>query len=156
MPQAKLCFDRFHLIKLANAAVDAVRRSEVKTEPDLRGTRWATLKDARDWTVPQINDMHWLQRSRLKTARAWRLKEALRDIVEQAARVPEQAQTMVTGWISWARRSRLEPFKRLGATLKTHLAGIVQSFTLGLSNGTAESINAQVAAAIVRARGFRT
>ena len=80
LPQATGSFDVFHVIKLANEAVDAVRREEVKTEPALRGTRWTWLKDAHDWTLDQLNDFHWLSRARLKTARAWRLKEALRDI----------------------------------------------------------------------------
>ena len=30
------------------------------------------------------------------------------------------------GWISWARRSRLESFKRLGATLKKHFDAVVR------------------------------
>jgi transposase len=50
----------------------------------------------------------------------------------------------------------LEPFKGLGGTLREHMDGIVNSFELGMSNATAESINAKVQAAIVRARGFRT
>jgi hypothetical protein len=39
LPQAMVGFDAFHVIQLANEAVDAVRRQEVKTEPALRGTR---------------------------------------------------------------------------------------------------------------------
>ncbi|PZO62218.1 MAG: hypothetical protein DI635_12600 [Pseudoxanthomonas suwonensis] len=66
----------------ANRALDQGRRAEVKTKPDLRGSRWALLKDARHWSGAQLNMMHWLQRSGLKTARAWRLKEALRSVYE--------------------------------------------------------------------------
>lgn len=108
--------------------------------------RWGTLKDAQSWSRAQIDDMHWLTHSNLKTARAWRLKETLRAIFEPALK----------RWVSWARRCRLAPFKRLGATVRDHLPGILNSFRLGLSNGTAESINAKVQAAIARGRGFRT
>ena len=59
-------------------------------------------------------------------------------------------------WISWARRSRLEPFKRLGNTLKAHLPGILAAYRLGASNAIAENINSQIQAAIVRARGFQS
>lgn len=155
LPDAQLCFDRFHLIKLANEALEQVRREEVKTEPDLKGTRWGTLKDARHWNRQQINDMHWLSRSKLKTARAWRLKEALRTVMIEAGSGADP-EPLLRRWISWARRSRLTPFKRLGATIRDHLPGIVNSFRLGLSNGTAESINSKIQAAIARARGFRT
>jgi len=155
LPQARLCFDRFHLIKLANEALEQVRRAEVKTHPELKGTRWGTLKRPQHWNREQINAMHWLSHSRLKTARAWRLKEALRHIMVEAGQghPPER---LFKGWIQWARRSRLAPFKRLGATLRDHLPGILNGFELGLSNGTAESINSKIQAAIARARGFRT
>ncbi len=155
LPGARRCLDPFHLVKLANAALDEVRRAEVKQEASLRGVRWGTLKDAHDWTGPQLVKMHWLQRSGLKTARAWRLKERLREILRRGREgaFPLEA---LRSWVSWARRCRLGPFKRLGATVRDHLEAICEGYRLGLSNGTAESLNATVQAAIVRARGFRT
>ncbi len=66
LPQATVSFDAFHVIKLANEAVDAVRRQEIKTEPALRGTRWTWLKDAHDWTWDQLTDFHWLSRAASK------------------------------------------------------------------------------------------
>lgn len=155
LPQAQLCFDPFHMVKLAHAALEQVRRTEVRSEPDLRGVRWGTLKRPENWTFDQYLDMAWLKTSGLETARAWRLKERLRDIVAMA-RNGEPARPLFTAWISWARRCRLAPFKRLGATLREHLDGIVSAFELGLSNAGAESINARIQAAIVRAHGFRT
>lgn len=155
LPNAEMCFDAFHLVKLANEALEQVRREESKLEPELKGTRWGTLKDAEKWTEQQSTDMHWLQRSGLKTARAWRLKERLRDIL-RAARSGEDPTGDLGRWISWARRSRLQPFKRLGATVRSHIDGIVNSYTQGLSNGTAESINSKIQATMARARGFRS
>ena len=155
LPQAAQCFDRFHVIKLANEAVEEVRRLEVKSQPALTGKRWGTLKDHRRWNRAQIDDMHWLTHSNLKTARAWRLKEALRSLFE-TAKDGHDPEPRLRRWVSWARRCRLAPFKRLGATVRNHLHGIVNSVRLGLSNGTAESINSKVQAAIARARGFRT
>ncbi|MCB0073059.1 MAG: transposase, partial [Caldilineaceae bacterium] len=112
-------------------------------------------KDASHWTRREV-DMHWLRHSGLKTARAWRLKERLRDILAWRTHPQVPVISLLDQWISWARRCRLEPFKRLGATFKKHLDGIRNTLTLGNSNGTAESINADIQAAIARARGFRT
>lgn len=153
-PEAALCFDAFHVSKLVHEALETVRRAEVKQVPDLKGTRWGTLKSPEDWTRKQINDMHWLQRSGLKTARAWRMKERFKDIHRRASQ-GEAAEPLYCAWISWARRSRLEPFKKLGQTLKDHLPGILAAYDHQLTNAAAESINSQVQAAIVRARGFR-
>jgi transposase len=153
LPKATVSFDAFHVIQLANQAVDTVRREEVKTEPVLRGTRWTWLKDAHDWSWEQLNDFHWLSRARLKTARAWRLKEALRDIYATAT----TAETALTRWYSWARRSRLPPMKRLATTLKAHWDGVLAAFDSGLTNnGRAEGINSLLQAAKARARGYRT
>lgn len=98
--------------------------------------------------------MHWLQRSGLKTARGWRLKEALRAIYQCSD--PIVAEQLLRRWIGWARRSRLAPFKRIGATFRDHLAGIVEHFRSGLSNGFVEAMNAQIQAAKARAKGYAT
>lgn len=154
-PNAQLCFDPFHVVALAHDALEHVRRAETRHEPDLKGSRWALLKDAGDWTLKQITLMHHLQRSTLKTARAWRLKEALRAVFAKTHDAT-QAEIELKAWISWARRSRLAPFKRLGQTLREHLDGILEHFRTGLSNGFVEAMNGLLAAAIARARGYGT
>lgn len=154
-PNAKISFDPFHVVALANAALDEVRRAEVKHEPDLKGIRWGTLKDAGKWTTKQVGHMHWLQRSGLKTARAWAIKQALRKVFSTATNVA-QAEQLLKAWISWARRCRLAPFKRLGATVRKHADGILEHFRSGLFNGFAEGLNGRVQAAKARARGYGT
>jgi len=49
LPNAELCFDRFHVVALANEALEQVRRAEQKTEPDLKGSRWGLLKSPAKW-----------------------------------------------------------------------------------------------------------
>ena len=154
-PNAVVSFDPFHVVALANRALDEVRRAEVKHEIALKGSRWGTLKDAAKWTDKQLAQMHWLQHSGLKTARAWRLKERLREVFAASADAVS-AEAMLIRWISWARRCRQAPFKRLGATIKKHLAGIVEHFRSGLDNGFAEAINGRVQAAKIRAKGYGT
>lgn len=154
-PNARISFDPFHVIALANTALDQVRRAEVKDVPDLKGIRWGTLKDASHWTAHQLTDMHWLQHSGLHTARAWRLKERLRDIFVTYRRA-NSAERALKAWISWARHCRLTPFKRLGATLRDHLDGILTHFDTRLDNGFAEAINGRIQAAKARARGYGT
>jgi transposase len=154
-PQAAVTFDPFHVVALANVALDQVRRAEVKHEVDLKGVRWGTLKDAANWTVRQVGQMHWLQRSGLKTARAWRLKQRLRELFATCTD-PAAAEVQLVAWISWASRCRLAPFKRLAGTIKKHLAGIIEHFRSGLNNGFAEAINGRIQAAKARAKGYGT
>jgi transposase len=152
---AAITFDAFHVIQLANRAVEEVRRAESKHQPALKHSRWTWLKDKRKWTQRQISQAHDLTRRRLKTARAWRLKESLRDLYRQA-NSPEQAHALFAKWYNWARRCRLEPIKRLATTLKSHLQGLLNAFDSGLSNGRVEGINSLIQAAKARARGYRT
>ena len=153
-PDAEICFDAFHVSQLVHDALDSVRRAEVKQASDLKGLRWGLLKSPKDWSRDQIDDMHWLQRSGLKTARAWRMQQRLKEI-HQLCRNGANPEPLYRSWIAWARRSRLEPFKRLGKTLKSHLPGILAAYRLGASNAIAENINSHIQAAIVRARGFK-
>lgn len=154
-PNARVSFDPFHVVALANEAMDQVRRAEVKHEASLKGLRWGTLKDAANWTIKQVDQMHWLQRSGLKSARAWRLKQRLREVFAQCRDI-DSATGLLKRWISWARRCRLAPFKRLAATLKKNLDGVLEHFRTGLNNGFAEAINGRVQAAKVRAKGYGT
>ncbi|WP_462322349.1 ISL3 family transposase [Halochromatium sp.] len=155
LPNAEITFDAFHVIQLANEALEQVRRAEVKSEPGLRHSRWIWLKDRSRWNTRQINQFHDLRRSRLKTTRAWHLKEALRELYACAAD-REHAAILFNKWYQWARRCRLEPFKRLALTLKKHLQGVLNAFDSRLSNGRVEGINSLIQAAKARARGYRT
>lgn len=156
MPQAAIAFDRFHVIQMANHALDEVRREEQRSEPALKRTRWGWLKDFKKWTHQQIQDMHWLTRMRLKTARAWRLKEALRDIYLHCVDVASAAAAL-SRWMSWARRSRLPSMKKLAATLKTHWDGVLHAFgAANRHNGYVEAVNSLVQAAKAKARGYGT
>jgi transposase len=102
---AELCFDAFHVAQLVHDTLDQVRRNEVKQDASLKGSRWALLKSSRDGSFQPITDMHWLQRSGLKTARAWRMKERYQEI-HQRCRAGEDAEPLLRSWIAWARRSR--------------------------------------------------
>jgi transposase len=150
-PGASLTFDRFHVIHLANEAVDEVRRTEHECRPELKGTRYLWLKDEK--TEQEKLEFDCLRDSNLKTARAWRLKDTLRKLYEQP---PDKAQGYLKKWYYWASHSRLKPFVKLAKTIKNHWDGILRWFASSLTQGLVEGINSLVQAAKARARGFRS
>jgi transposase len=154
-PKAEICFDAFHISQLVHDAVDDVKRAKVKQYASLKGSRWGLLKFPEDWSRAQINDMHWLQRSGLKTAWAWRMKQRYKEL-HLMCRAGADPEPPCRSWISWAKRTRLKPFKRLSKTLKGHLPGLHAAYRLGASNAVAENIKSQIQTAIVRARGFKS
>ena len=140
LPKAAITFDRFHIIQLANAALEEVRRAGVRAEPALKHSRWMWLNDKHSLTKRQIAQHHYLSQMHLKTGRAFRLKEALRETFATASTKVE-AVVQRQAWFRRARRSRLAPFKKLALTMKSHWNGILNSFESALSNGSVEAIN---------------
>jgi transposase len=71
-PLAEVTFDKFHVMKIVNAAVDEVRRAEQKRRPELTRTRYVWLKNPRNWTPRQRENFEELnpKHLNLKTARA--------------------------------------------------------------------------------------
>ena len=156
LPNAEITFDKFHVVKLLNEAVDQVRREEAKTQPCLKGTRYLWLKDKSKWTRgQQASHAVLLPKRGLKTARAWRIKEQLREIYAADLTLKE-AETLLTGWYSWAIRSRLEPIRDVARTIKKHWDGVLRVFETGATGGLQEGINSLIQAAKARARGYGT
>ncbi len=170
LPQAQISFDRFHVIAMANKAMDEVRSAEMRDQPRvvravvgterkvIRGMMWGMRRNPSDWSKKEMNTMYHLQRSNLKSARAWRIKEALRAVYTTGvtSNCPAAAEEALNSWISWARRSRLAPFKKLAATLKDRLGGVVRGMLDGRSNAYVEAMNGMLQQAKRAARGFRT
>lgn len=171
LPDAAISYDRFHVVKLAIEAMDEVRRTEWREQPQavaaalggkdkkvLTGLMWGMRKNPSGWSGKQLNAMHWLQHSTLKAARAWRLKMALREVYGAALQHNDavRAEADLRAWLSWARRSRLEPFKKLAKTLTAHLAGVVRGMLDNRSNAFVEAMNGLLQQAKRAARGFRT
>lgn len=45
LPNARITFDKFHVVAHASCTVDQMRRIEQRTDPSLKGLRWKLLKD---------------------------------------------------------------------------------------------------------------
>jgi transposase len=153
LPNAAITFDRFHVMGVVTKALDEVRRAESKDVPALKGTRYDWLRNPEDLKPSRAQLIQDLSQQKLKTARAYRLRLALRDFWSQP---PEEAEAYLKKWCNWASRSRLEPMQRAARTIKNHWAGIVNYAISHLNNGILESINGLVQAARARARGYRS
>ncbi len=154
-PKAQITFDKFHIMKIINEAVDEVRRTEQKYRPELSKSRYAWLKNPgnlkanqserlKELTLPKLN---------LKTSRAYHLKLNFQELFSQTA---EYAEAYLKKWYFWATHSRLDPMKKAAATVKRHWNGILRWFTSGVSNGILEGMNSLVQSAKSRARGYRS
>jgi transposase len=160
LPKAQIVFDRFHVQQLASNAVDEIRRSVVR---ELRGTEQARkVKNLRftllkgDWRLDAEDRrrLAGLQQANKPLFRAYLLKELLTEALE--CRQPDEAEEMLRSWLSWAARSRLEPFRRVARTVRKHLSGILAYVRTRLTNGLVEGLNLRVRLIARRAFGFHS
>ena len=154
-PNAHLTFDKFHIMKILNEAVDEVRRQEQKDRPELFRTRYIWLKNYKNLKPSQTETLEELtvKKLNLKTSRAYHIKLNFQELFNQPA---ENAEAYLKKWYFWATHSRLEPIKEAAYTIKRHWNGVLRWFQSGVNNGILEGINSLIQAAKARARGYRT
>lgn len=152
---AQITFDKYHVTKIVNDAVDDVRRQEQKERPDLKGTRYVWLKNQDHLTDQQAEMLGplVLPKLNLKTARAYQIKLNFQELWEQE---PEDAEAFLKKWYFWATHSRLEPMIEAAKTIKRHWDGVLRWFVSRINNGILEGINSLVQAAKAKARGYRS
>jgi transposase len=158
-PQAEIAFDPFHVVKLANEAVHSVRRTEArerKGSPEaavLKGSRWALLKAPEKLRAEEEVRLSAVAGLNVRVYRAYLLKEELRMLYRCG---PRAAETHLNSWLSWASRSNLAPFVKLGRTVRQYRKGVLAAIRLRLSNGRMEGLNNKIGVIKHRAYGFHS
>jgi len=154
-PEAHLTFDKFHVLKILNEAVDEVRRQEQQSRPELKKTRYIWLKNPENLKEKQATTLETLRvkKLNLKTVRAYHIRLNFQEFWNQPL---EEAEAFLKRWYFWATHSRLEPIKEAAYTIKRHWDGILRWFTSRINNGILEGINSLIQAAKAKARGYRT
>jgi len=156
LPNACITFDKFHVIKLINKAVDQVRREEAQTQPILKKSRYAVLKNEQNLTPTQKEKREEITLSKLnlKTLRAMHMRENFQAVY--TAETKEDFNKLLQKWYYWATHSKLPAMIHVAKTIKKHWDGIVSWYDTRINNGVLEGINSLVQAAKAKARGYRT
>ena len=162
IPDAEICFDPFHVVRLGQRAVDQVRRDEWNAHERshtpkgkwIKGTRWSLLKAPAKQTVPQLALLAEVQQANKPMFRAFLLKEELRLLYQLED--PSLAPAHLDAWLAWASRSKLEAFVKLARTIRRHRAGILAAIRLGLNNGRLEGLNSRIRLISHRSFGFHS
>lgn len=155
LPNAEITFDRFHLMKLVNEAVDDVRKGEVLTQPNLKKTRWLWLKNDCNLKMKQKEKLQELLKDQnLKTAQAYQFRLTFQDIFTIKNR--HQGATLLKAWLENARTSDLPPIVKVAYTIMNHWDGVLRWFESQITNGILEGFNSLIQSAKAKARGYRT
>jgi transposase len=160
LPRATIVFDHFHLIKLFNDKLSALRR-ELQREAQesgkkvLKGTRWLLLKNPENLKVERneqqrLNDALSLNQP---LATAYYLKEDFRRLWFQ--RTKELARSFLADWMGRARSSGIKRLISFADTLEKHSDGILAYYDYPISTGPLEGTNNKIKTLQRQAYGYR-
>ena len=154
LPNARVTFDKFHVIAQASLALDRTRRAEQKSDPALKGLRWALLKDRDRLPREQRGELDALiaAATSKRTARAWLYRENLREILER--KQINVVAALLRQWCTNVMRSKVEPMKDVARMIRKHFDGILAWSQTRQTNGFLEAINGLFQAAKRKARGY--
>jgi len=154
----KMVFDRFHIMRHVVDAVDAVRKREHKAllaggDATLSKSKYLWLYSAENVPAKSRERFKQLKGAQLKTARAWALKESLRELWNFTRE--GWAQRFWRRWYFWATHSKLPPMIEAAKMIARHLPNVLTYFTHRISNAVAEGLNSKIATIQKRACGYR-
>lgn len=149
---AKIVYDKFHVIKQMNDAVDKVRRREVKENELLKKTRFMWLKNPGNLTEKEKKKFTSIKDLDIKTAKTYQFKLALQRAWEFNVNT---AETYLDLWCRWAIRSGIDEVIKMGKTVKNHISGILEAIKSGINNGAVEGLNNKIKTAFKKSYGFK-
>ena len=145
--ESKIVFDRFHIMKHMVEAVDTVRKREhrlLQSQEDstLTGTKYLWLFSEENLPESYVEKFADLRGMHLKTARAWAIKEALRDLWGYQRK--GWAMKYWKHWYFWATHSRLAPVVSVARMIQSHLDNVLTYFDHRITNAISEGLNSKI------------
>jgi len=163
IPEAEqlIAFDRFHVSKHINEALDKVRRREhasfqrLTGESPLSKTRfqWLVNSNRTDNRNGARKEFLNLSKLNIETARAWRIKEAANSLWDFVyMKVAQEAWKKLLRWMSLC---RIPEIVKAGKTIRNYFWGILNAIRLKTTNSMVESKNNSIQRIKRMACGFR-
>jgi transposase len=158
LPQCRIIYDKFHVIKHAAAAVDEVRRAEFfrKGGPArelVKGKRWLLLTRWVHLTASKKRQLNALFALNRRVMKAYLLKESLDRL--WTYRYEGAMLRYLNNWIDQLRWQRLKPMEKLADMLLRHLDGILNYCRTKVPLEVVEAVNGNIKALLRRGRGYR-
>jgi transposase len=159
--EAKIVFDRFHVMKLYNEKLSDLRRAlhreatDVLQKKVLKGTRWLLLKAAENLDEKKDEKKKLKEALALNEslATAYYLKEDLRQFWEQPGK--KFGTLFLDGWIKRAEASGIRMLQQMAKTLAAHRSGLLAYYDVMITSGPMEGTNNKIKTMKRQAYGFR-
>jgi len=152
-PAAAITFDRFHVVKLLNEAMDKVRRVERIEHEALKGHKYTFLRNRENLSDKQEKSLSEMIELYPNLGKAYRLKVLFNDLWEMPNKTA--ATTFLSNWCNEVEEAKIPAFMAFSKTVRSHWSGIIHFVESRITNGILEGINSKVQLAKRRARGYR-
>lgn len=152
-PDTAVTFDKFHVVKLLNEAMDDVRKREAKGHALLKGHKYTLLKATHKLSAQQKQDREELIELLPTIGKAYRLKTLFHDFWDFNHK--EDGAAFLAYWCDLTEEEGIQPFKKFVRTIKSHWSGVINYIESQIANGIMEGINSKIQLAKRRARGYR-
>jgi transposase len=158
LPNCRIVYDKFHIMKHAGMAVDEVRRAEFFRKGGamrqlVKGKRWLLLTRWVNLTTDKKRQLNTLFQMNRKMLKAYLLRESLDRL--WSYRYEGSMLRYLQSWIDQLRWQRLEPMEKLARMLLRHLEGILNYCRTKVPLGVVEAVNGNLKALLRRGRGYR-
>lgn len=155
LPNAEIVHDRFHLVKYLNDGIDKVRRREVKTNEELKDSRYALLKNEINLTEKQRIKFEAIRNANYEVSRAWQVRENFKDLFNKEEN-KENAFRLFMRWIKSAKDFKIREITKVAEMFKNHFWGILNALITTFNNAMAERLNGKIQEIKTVGRGYRT
>ena len=158
LPSLEIVFDRFHIMKLINMAIDEIRREQQRRYKEegndvLKGGRYLLLRNLESLDPSQRTSLQTLLEMNAPLAMAHQMKEQLREFWNQSSR--QTAMLFLLRWIWSAYETQIPFLVKVARTLLHHSDGLLNYFNHMITNATTEGINNKIETLKRQAYGYR-
>lgn len=159
LPRATLVNDRFHVVKLYNEMLTALRRELHREATDmlhkqvLKGIRWLLLKRSDNLDDDEPERLLQALQLNQSLAIAYYLKDDLNQFWEQPDKAT--AERFLDAWLEDAWNSGIRLLDKFANTLQAHRAGLLAWYDYPISTGPLEGVNNKIKLCTRQAYGYR-
>ena len=147
-------YDKFHVMKTINEALDKVRKREARKNEILKNSKYLFLKNRKNLKKEQVEKLDELIGNEyLETSVVYKFKLQFQEIYGLMTKA--EAQKRIEIWIKEACETKIKELRRLAKTIGTKMENILNYFENRITNATLEGINSLIQLAKTRARGFK-
>jgi transposase len=152
-PNAGIIFDKFHIIKALNEALDEVRKSEHSETKLLKGHRFTLLHLKSKLSKEKQSVLDTLLLTYPTIGKAYNFRESFVDIFNNM--YGDETVERLNEWCEMVTESSIQPLIKFSNLIKAHMFGIKTMFKFkGVNNGILEGLNSLIQLAKKRARGY--